>query len=279
MADLAEQLQDAAADGDAAAVQAALAAGADPNAAGSDSWTALHFACSREDECSACVQALLAAGADPNAADHQGWRALHLAAMHGHAQSVHALLAAGADATATAADGCSALHTAAESDSMETGLALLEAAPHVALLRDGSGFRPFDLAMMHGCYESARCLLEHGPLPLAGELLGRMESRATQWWQEEPPVPASLFAPLVARQPLAPAEWQRVPTPCPGLGAALPAVLARSEAEAALLVEHLPAADLERLRTAALCLRRAERVSGLELPAELLRPLLLAAVA
>jgi hypothetical protein len=34
-----------------------------------------------------------------------------------------------------------------------------------------------------------------------------------------------------------------VPTPCAGLGAALPAVLQRSVEEAALLVRHLPPAD------------------------------------
>ena len=68
-----------------------------------------------------------------------------------------------------------------------------------------------------------------------------------------------------------------MPQPCPGLGAALPAVLARSDAEAALLVAHLPAADCERLRTALLCLHRAERAHGLELPPAILHSLLAAA--
>ena len=78
-----------------------------------------------------------------------------------------------------------------------------------------------------------------------------------------------LYVLLVARQPLTPAEWARVPAPCPGLGAALPAVLARSEAEAAALVAHLPAADRERLRTAVLGLARAQRRCRVHLPAEL----------
>lgn len=68
-----------------------------------------------------------------------------------------------------------------------------------------------------------------------------------------------LYASLAARQPLAAAEWALVPAPCPGLAAALPAVQQRSEAEAALLVARLPAADKQRLRTAALCLAHAER--------------------
>ena len=85
-----------------------------------------------------------------------------------------------------------------------------------------------------------------------------------------------LYALLVARQPLAPAEWARVPTPCPGLGAALPAMLARSEGEAAVLLAHLLAANRKRLRTAALFPKRVERRRCLSLT-ELLRPLLLAA--
>ena len=83
----------------------------------------------------------------------------------------------------------------------------------------------------------------------------------------------------MARQPFTPAEWARVPTPCPGLGAALHAVLACSKAEAVALVRCLPAAERERLRIAALCIKRAERRRRrVSLPCELLRPPLAAAV-
>lgn len=68
-----------------------------------------------------------------------------------------------------------------------------------------------------------------------------------------------LYACVAARLPLTEAEWALVPLPCPGLGSALPAVLQRSEAEAALLVARLPASDKERVHTFALCLARAER--------------------
>ena len=74
-----------------------------------------------------------------------------------------------------------------------------------------------------------------------------------------------------------PAEWVRVPNSCPGLAAALPAVLRRSTDEAGLLVRRLPPTDRERLRVAALCLVRVQRLHGLELPAELLHRLLLVA--
>ncbi|PSC70817.1 ankyrin repeat PH and SEC7 domain containing [Micractinium conductrix] len=66
--------------------------------------------------------------------------------------------------------------------------------------------------------------------------------------------------------PLAEAEWALVPAPCPGLGAALLAVLQRSAAQAARLVAHMPAGDVRRLRTAALCLARAQRAHDAPLP-------------
>ena len=92
-------------------------------------------------------------------------------------------------------------------------------------------------------------------------------------WQ----APHALYVPLAARLPLVPAEWSRLPVPCPGLGAALPAVLRRSDAVAALLVSHLPAGERGRLRTGALCLARAQHVHGMPPPVGLLRMLLAAA--
>lgn len=78
-----------------------------------------------------------------------------------------------------------------------------------------------------------------------------------------------LFPDLAEHSPLTAAQWQQVPTPCPGLGRALPFVLHRSEAEAALLVAPLPAADSARLRTFALALHRTQRRLGFHLPSEL----------
>ena len=60
-----------------------------------------------------------------------------------------------------------------------------------------------------------------------------------------------------------------MPTPCAGIGAALPAVLGTSEwseAEAALLVRHLSPAERRRLRTFALCLARSHRQRRQRLP-------------
>ena len=83
-----------------------------------------------------------------------------------------------------------------------------------------------------------------------------------------------LYEDLVAHWPLSEEHWRQVPSPCPGLGPVLPAVLARSEAEAAHLVDHLPAADKQRLRTFALSLSRRQQQLRVYLPASLVHTIL-----
>lgn len=259
--------------GDVTAVHELLAVGADPNASVRHGYRALQAA--SEHGHPACVRALLAAGADPNLADDAGMTPLHRATIDSHVQCMAALLAAGADAAVASAAGWCALHSAAQRESADVFQLLLEAAPQAALLRDKSGQLPLDFALRYSRFHHARCLLEHAPLPPAGEVLAALEEALEEAGEDNPPLPLSLYAPLLARQRLTPAQWERVPSPSPGLGAVLPAVLARSEAEAAALVARLPADERERLRTAALCLRRAERVHGAELPPEIARSLLL----
>lgn len=84
----------------------------------------------------------------------------------------------------------------------------------------------------------------------------------------------SLYADAATNWPLSPTEWAQVPSPCPGLARALPAVLQRSEAEAALLVARLPAADRQRLQAFALALNRAQQQMGIDLPAGAVRYIL-----
>ena len=59
-------------------------------------------------------------------------------------------------------------------------------------------------------------------------------------------------------------EWEHVPAPCPGLEAALPAVLHNTPADLRHLRERLGAGVLARLRAALMCLRL-----GTPLPAPL----------
>ena len=94
--------------GDAAALGAALKAGADANAVGPDGTAPLLMASlSGNPE---LVAALLAAGADANAANESnGATALHAAAFLGHADVARLLLDKGADASAVTYDGQTAM--------------------------------------------------------------------------------------------------------------------------------------------------------------------------
>lgn len=100
------ELIKAAKEGDAPAVEALLAQGANPNW-NVHGWTALMHA-SRGGH-TAVVEALLAGGADVNAKDMYGWTALMQAAFRGDTAAVRALLAAGADVHAKDREGRTAL--------------------------------------------------------------------------------------------------------------------------------------------------------------------------
>jgi hypothetical protein len=79
---------------------------------------------------------------------------------------------------------------------------------------------------------------------------------------------------VVARLPLSAAEWALLPRHCPGLVRALPSALAHSASQASSLVRHLPAADVARLRTFALCLARVQRRWDIQLPVAIINLLL-----
>lgn len=75
-----EVLREAAAAGDTAKVRSLLSLGADPNAADSEGWTALHWSSNN----AALVTLLLQNGAAVDAADAQGKSTLHWAATDGY---------------------------------------------------------------------------------------------------------------------------------------------------------------------------------------------------
>ncbi|KAL4435619.1 hypothetical protein ABPG77_002582 [Micractinium sp. CCAP 211/92] len=262
MPSLAERLYHAARDGDLPSLQACLAAGADPNERrghGRETTfdTALHAAALYGH--AACVRALLAAGANPAIGDSFGVTPLHEAALKGHVQCVEALLAGGASPSAGHVNGWTPVHCSACQSSAEVVQLLLAAQPGAALAEDYHRQTPLMVAVDEQQAEPARCLLSLGALPAAvGTTLSELE-RGGAW-------ALPLYAALAARRALAPADWARVPAPCAGLGAALPAVLERSPAEAALLVQHLPQSERQRLHTAALCLARAQQVHCTYLP-------------
>ena len=183
-----------------------------------------------------------------------------------HPQAAELLLRAAPQTASTAdSEGKVPLHWAAFNGSAAALDMLLGASPGSALMEDAFGQRPFHSALLQDRLGAAAALL-----PLSGlgpaQLLDALGERG--------PAAQSLHADLAAHFPLSAADWQRVPAPCAGLGRALPAVLARSDAEAALLVQRLPADDAQRLRLAALCVGRVQRRRHVFLPAPLVRAIL-----
>ena len=265
MGDLGQRLLAAAREGDLTTLRACLAAGTDPNVQ-HDTWphSPLHAAarCRHAD----CVAALLAAVADPHAKTVGGGTPLHMAAGGGCTACVAALLAAGAGLCAVDDNLQLATHLAAFYDQPSVLRQLLAADPETALQRDRLGRTPLQVALVEGHADAARCLLEVGLLQPAGGLLAAVFFMPRDRLAAEPP----LYTMIAGHQPLARNEWARKQTPCPGLGAALPAVLARSTTEARLLVQHLSPMDRQRLRVLALCLGRAQRGLPTPLPAPIL---------
>jgi len=294
MVELATQLYEAARQGDLAQVSACLAAGADPNALVFDETQATEEEGSGHEVPlvvaagaghAAAVAALLAAGADPNGAGNQFARSLPLMtpAFLGspqHAECVRLLLAAGADpAILPKGSYWTPMHAAAYGGHAAILRQMLLANPAGALVMakgPAEACTPLRLALgMHAphnpyrrpvCLAGARCLLDEGPRQPAGELVALLRERGNE--------ALALYAVVVARQPLTPAEWALVPAPCPGLAALLPSVLERSGEEAALLVRCLPLAHRQRLRTAALCLASAQQCLITPSPSPLVRHIL-----
>ena len=243
-------------------------------------------------------------------ASERGWFPLHIAAGSGSAPVVRMLLeAAPAAALEPDAVGQLPLHMAAFKGVTESVSLLLETAPAAALTASARGWLPLHMAAGNGCAEAVRLLLNAAPaaatreitsfglLPLRIALLiagdpDKIDVRgcymeiarlllpatpleyALQALQRAGEVALPLFADLASCTALSPEQWQRMPAACPALGAALPAVLARSVAEAALLVGCLPSDVRQRLRTGALCLSRAQRDHRTELPAAIVGTIL-----
>jgi uncharacterized protein len=184
---------DAARGGDAAAVRAGLARGANVNAAEADGTTALHWAAYRND--GEIVELLIRAGADPRTANRYGVRPLSLACLNGATPIIKMLLEAGADPNTALTEGETALMTAAragivdavelllargadvnarESWRRQTALMWAAAEGHSTVIRvlvkagadiktrSSNGFTPLLFAAREGHIDAVRTLLEMG---------------------------------------------------------------------------------------------------------------------
>jgi ankyrin repeat protein len=126
--DLTRDLIVAAERGDSKGVRAALAAGADPNQRGPNSY-ALH--CAAFQGHAAIVKRLLDAGADTSLIDAQHFTALHLAVSRDHAAIAKQLIEGGAPLEATTAAGGTPLHVASAEGRAKALATLLRAGAQV----------------------------------------------------------------------------------------------------------------------------------------------------
>lgn len=208
---------------------------------------------------------------------------VHIAVECGNVPMLQLVLEAAPDTAAVLVEttGATPLHAAAMQGHAAAARLLVAAAPQTALLRDRrGGLIPLEAALrpvtglvparIDGapqCFiDTARVLLPATPPELALPAVEAAWRRAAAGGRDGL---LPLFPELVAAWGLTPAQWEAVPDACPGLGAALPAVLDRSTAEAGELVACLPRSARRRLRTGALALARRQHALGVSLPGSL----------
>ena len=153
-------LAEAARDGQLAAIDTLLTAGADPDTPGPLGTPALHWLIERGDLEAASV--LLAAGADPNRATRLQLTPLYLAAKHGDAEAIQLLLSAGADPNRLDPAGETMLMAAVRAGDLASVNALLEAGAEVDAREAGFQQTALMLAARQGETAIAAKLLETG---------------------------------------------------------------------------------------------------------------------
>lgn len=146
--------------GDAQAVKAMLAAGADPRQTAIDGATPLLYAAHSANV--ELVRALLDAGADPNAANRYGVAPLHEAALVADEAMIDALLDAGADANRALPEGETPLMLAARTGGVAAVKRLIAAGADVNVVESWQGQTPLMYAAAYDRADVARALIEAG---------------------------------------------------------------------------------------------------------------------
>ncbi len=154
-------MADAAMRGDAEAVRALLADGADVNAAHGDGMTGLHWVALNGN--AEIARLLIGAGAALEAGTRLGAHTpLHVAARAGHGEVVEILAGAGADAAVLTETGAAPLHFAAAAGDVRAVAVLLEHGAPVDAREPEWGQTPLMFAAALGRTEAVVALLEAG---------------------------------------------------------------------------------------------------------------------
>ena len=180
--------------------------------------TPLHCASARDR--SDYITTLLAAGAGPNIANELGQTPLHIAAEKSHLSSVNKLLAAGAD-------------------------------PNIA---NELGQTPLHIAVAYPSNDVVKALLAAGSDPLHQDNEGRTPLQYLYERHNEEPFSAIQCNTITALVAAGDRPWECLPTPCPGLEAAMlsvwqaapdemPELLKRMENPPQNLIELFPRMD------------------------------------
>ena len=207
--------------------------------------TPLTLAC-RKDSNLGTIQLLLDAGADVNGCDGGALVPLNSAAYYGNIETLELLIEAGADVNILSTSrvfhsvpaGSTPLHLAAYKDQSSCLTALLTAGadPNIA---DANGQTPLHRAALYSYLVFITALLAAGCDPLHQDNHGRTPLQYQYEVRQNRNFSANHFKVITALVAAGDRSWECVPTPCPGLEAAMLSVWQAAPDELPELVKRM----------------------------------------
>lgn len=172
--------------GDAQAIRSLLLSGmsADLKDSPQQGWTPLHYAAFKGH--AAAIDALLVGGANPNSPDRRQWAPAHIAAQEGQTAALLALLRGGASSDSRTGNGNTPLHVAAQEGHAQVVGVLLREDPTSLTSANSSGQQPLHCAAYKGRAAAVQALLGAGASATAVDNCGDAPlHRTVAGWQKE----------------------------------------------------------------------------------------------